>query len=95
MNKTRLLGLINTILTGLLAFSSWFIFASSFQEATRCEFCYIMWFPATLFSLLVLPGIYALFNGKQKSTSHTTLLNTLNIIAITLSVLALIFNFIA
>ena len=95
MKKTRLLGLANTILTGSLTFFSWFIFSSAFKETSPCEFCSIMWIPATVFSVLFLPGVYTLFVGGQKLTSQINLLNTINIIAITISGIAVIFNFLA
>src|SRR5690606_7902567 len=82
MKKTRLLGFLNTIITGSVTFFSWFVFSSAFKENDSCEFCSIMLFPATIFSLLLLPGIYTLLASKINLVSHKILLNTTNLVAI-------------
>lgn len=94
MKTTRLLGLANTVLTGLLTFFSWFVFSSAFKETSRCEFCSIMWLPATIFSLFLVAGLYTLFADGKKLIANKILLNTINIIAIVLSGMAIIYNFV-
>lgn len=95
LSKTRIFGLVNSLMTGSLTFISFYVFSGVFIKDSRCEFCGIMLTPGIIFFAFLVIGLYTLFSSEQKLNSKKRLLNILNFSAIILSISAIVFNFIA
>ena len=90
--KTRIIGLVSTLLTGSLTLISFFVFISAIRQESKCEFCSIMLFPGLIFLMFFTTGLYTLFSKEHKLTLKKKLINSINITAILLSIAAIIFN---
>jgi len=90
--KPRILGLINTIITGAVTGFVLATYISGMEENSRCEYCSMMIYPSMVFMILLFPGVYTLFCPIKSFNKRKSLLNTLNIIGILLSLGAIIFN---
>jgi hypothetical protein len=88
----RILGLINTIITGLVTGFVMGTYFSGTEATSRCEYCSLMIYPGLIFFLLFIPGVYTLFCNIKKLNRNKKLLNILNSIGILLSAGAIAFN---
>jgi len=93
--KLRIFGLINTIITGVVTGFVLGTYFTGLEAGSQCEYCSMMIYPAILFFLLLLPGVFTLFCTVKTLNKRKKTLNVINIIAILVSASAIVINFMA